>query len=65
MKRVVQTNHHSLFCRTLRAMSEGGFFTTIQNITVVATDKAYLFQHDEREHSGKDRVGVAARVCLT
>lgn len=35
--------HHSLFCRTLRAMSEGGFFTTIQSMIVVAADKAYLF----------------------
>ena len=35
--------HHSLFCRTLRAMSEGGFFTTIQSMIAVAADKAYLF----------------------
>lgn len=62
--RVVRNSHHSLFCRTLRAMSEGGFFTTIQSITVVAADKAYLFQYDERGRPGKDRVGVAARIDL-
>lgn len=36
-------HHHSLFCRTRRAISEGGFRTTIHSITEVAADNAYLF----------------------
>lgn len=36
-------HHHSLFCRTRRAISEGGFRTTIHSIMEVAADKAYLF----------------------
>lgn len=36
-------HHHSLFCRTRRAMSEGGFLTTIHSIMEVAADNAYLF----------------------
>lgn len=40
--KVVATAHHSLFCRTRRAMSVGGFRITIHNITDVAADKAYL-----------------------
>lgn len=43
MKGVAANNHHSLFCRTLRAMSEGGLFTTIQSMIEVAADNAYLF----------------------
>lgn len=42
MKRVAANSHHSLFCRTLRAISEGGFFTTIQSMIDVAADNAYL-----------------------
>ena len=38
-------HHHSLFCRTLLAMSEGGFLTTIHNMIAVAADRAYLFEH--------------------
>jgi hypothetical protein len=34
--------YHSLFCRTLRAISAGGFFTSIHNITEVAAESAYL-----------------------
>jgi len=36
--------YHSLFCLTLRAMSEGGFRTTIHSMIVVAADKAYLIK---------------------
>lgn len=37
-----RTSYHSLFCRTRRAMSDGGLRTTIQSIIDVAADKAYL-----------------------
>ena len=33
---------HSLFWRTRRAISAGGFFATIHNITDVAAARAYL-----------------------
>jgi hypothetical protein len=33
---------HSLFWRTRRAISAGGFLTTIHNITDVAAARAYL-----------------------
>jgi len=33
---------HSLFWRTRRDISAGGFFTTIHNITDVAAARAYL-----------------------
>jgi hypothetical protein len=33
---------HSLFWRTRRAISAGGFFTTIHSITDVAAARAYL-----------------------
>lgn len=33
---------HSLFWRTRRAISAGGFFTTIHNMTDVAAARAYL-----------------------
>jgi len=36
-------SHHSLFCLIRLAASDGGFFTTIQNMMAVATDNAYLY----------------------
>lgn len=39
----MKLHHHSLFCRTRRAMSEGGFLTTIHSMMEVAADSAYLF----------------------
>lgn len=38
-----------LFMRTRRATSEGGFFSTIQSMTDVATDKLYLHQSQDEE----------------
>jgi hypothetical protein len=35
---------HSLFWRTRRDISAGGFLTTIHNITDVAAAKAYLIE---------------------
>lgn len=39
----LMTYDHSLFWRTRRAMSAGGFLTTIHNITDVAAARAYLY----------------------
>ena len=35
-------HHHSRLCLTLRATSDGGFLTIIQNMMAVAADSAYL-----------------------
>lgn len=39
---ILMNHDHSLFCLTRRAISAGGFFTTIQSITEVAAARAYL-----------------------
>ena len=63
---VTPKTHHSLFCRTLRVMSEGGFFTTIHSMIVVAADKAYLVLIVSKGASIQGGiVGGAAGICLT
>lgn len=50
----------SLFCLTRRAISAGGFFTTIHSITDVAAARAYL---DGRALGFTAWIGVQGSVC--
>jgi hypothetical protein len=42
LSRTLRLHDQSLFCLTRRAMSAGGFLTTIHSITEVAAARAYL-----------------------
>ena len=41
---LLRVYYHCLLSLTLRVISDGGFLTTIHNMTVVAADNAYLYE---------------------
>ena len=41
---LVRVDYHCLLSLTLRVISDGGFLTTIHNMTEVAADNAYLYE---------------------